>query len=282
MTTYTIDQFIITIIDNEEAIIQNSSGLTIILGQKLVDFFISIDKSNRLLINDKELESFFLDDTKKIKNFLIENLLIRKNLTRDTYESIVIYSNNITFKKSLEFNFDSSFMDVSLKSLDKDIGINENIEINNSNSLMIIILNPFDYHYFLEINDYLSKNNVKFMFCFSYNSRYYLSNIHNKEWHNPCPKCLVANIFSSLRAKSKVNDQETFQTIIDIIYNKNIAYNISLPTNNMNIITVISNLIKYNDNSLINDFSNEILSIDLNGQIEYDQAVHWDLCNCLD
>ena len=96
----------------------------------------------------------------------------------------------------------------------------------DSEGLYFIIQNPFDYIDFVNITDNLRELQAYTVVCFAYNSTLYMSNLYKKEWYNPCPKCFFSNIETSLRAKSKVTANATFQTIVYLIYNKETSFQV--------------------------------------------------------
>lgn len=284
---YEVDQFTFFEMSEKEYVLQNSSGISIVNNSKLIRFLLELDSTNRLQISDEDLEFFFDYEKESVKKFLIDNDIIQEVLKKVTYDKVIYITNNENIKESLVFNSEGHELDVDIRFIKKEDTATKSISIedNYKDALYIIIFNPFDYHFFLEICNYLSSMNVRYLVSFTYNSKYYLTNIHKKDWYNPCPKCFVAHLISSLRAKSKINNTTTFQTIIDIIYNKNISYDIYLPVSNINILAVIGKLLSFSNRKTaltIDDLSNEIVSVTLDGEIDYDQAIHWEICDCLE
>lgn len=156
-------------------------------------------------------------------------------------------------------------------------------EINNtdSNTLFIVVLTPFDYCEFLKLNNLLSEGNKMFAFVISYNSSFYITNIHMKKWFNPCPKCFFSQLEASLRAYNKRTTSITFQTIVDLLYNNKINYNPTLPVNRRLVLPLILEILKI-ESCDINDTASRIVKINDEDGIIYDQAIHWELCNCFE
>lgn len=284
---YKVDQFTFFKMSEKEYVLQNSSGISIINNSKLIKFFLELDYTNRLEISDEDIQSSFDSEKDNAKNFLLSNNMIREIVKKTAYDKVIYIANNDSIQNSLIFNSEGHELDIDIRFIKKEKNISQSVNIleNDKDALFIIILNPFDYHFFLEICDYLSSMNVRYLVSFTYNSKYYFTNIHKKDWYNPCPKCFIAHLISSLRAKSKVNNTTTFQTIIDIIYNKNISYDIYLPVSNINTLAVIAKLLSFSNHKTalsIDDLSNEIVSVNLDGDIDYDQAIHWEICDCLE
>ena len=284
---YKVDQFTFFKMSEKEYVLQNSSGISIINNSKLIKFFLELDYTNRLEISDEDIQGSFGSEKDNAKNFLLSNNMIREIVKKTAYDKVIYIANNDSIQNSLIFNSEGHELDIDIRLIKKKKNVPKSISIleNDKDALYIIILNPFDYHFFLEICDYFSSMNVRYLVSFTYNSKYYFTNIHKKDWYNPCPKCFIAHLISSLRAKSKVNNITTFQTIIDIIYNKNISYDIYLPVSNINTLAVIAKLLSFSNHKTalsIDDLSNEIVSVNLDGDIDYDQAIHWEICDCLE
>ena len=72
----------------------------------------------------------------------------------------------------------------------------------------------------------------------------------------------------------------TFQTIVDLIYSKNIKYTPELPVSNRNVIGLVQKLLSF-DELDVERHANEIIEIDLKGETQYDQPIHWELCDCI-
>ena len=151
----------------------------------------------------------------------------------------------------------------------------------NSESLYFIILNPFDYKDFVAICDRLKALNTYVTICFAYNSMFYISNLYKNEWYNPCPKCYFAHLETSLRSKSKISTKATFQTIVDLIYNKECSFQVCLPTTKKNILPLITEIMLYSKNDL-NYLANRVAKVELMGEVTYDQCNHWELCDCFE
>ena len=115
-----------------------------------------------------------------------------------------------------------------------------------------------------------------------YNSNFYFSNIYSYNCKNSCPKCFVSELISSLRSTGKFYSIPTFQTVVDIIYNENIKFEI-YDFNNLSMnLEIVKAILELLDSKNINFFSSNYREIDINGASNFDQSVHWELCNCLE
>ena len=122
---------------------------------------------------------------------------------------------------------------------------------------------------------------VKLCFSFVYNSKIYISNLYQKDWYNPCPKCFFANIESNLRAYAQYEDGYSFQTIVDIIYSKESRFELNAPISKGLLVTLLSEVFKMRLNDY-NVLSARVKEIDFNGNIKYDIATNFELCDCFE
>lgn len=282
MKEYIIKQFIIYGVKNGYAI-QNESSFTVIKDKKLIEFFILIDRENRLIIKESFLQDYFGQECSEIIEFLIDSKLIEEKKEKKPFQKICIYTNDEIIYDGLRYFTDDArnlFEINCSKDCKRKIHDLDEKSIDYSN-LFLIILNPFDYKDFVEICDKLRQLNVLTLICFAYNSSFYMTNLYKKEWYNPCPKCFLSNLETSLRAKSKLTVKPTFQTIVDLIYSKELSFQVSLPTRKDNIVTIINEIVNYRNND-INYLANRIAKIKLDGNVEYDQCCHWELCDCFE
>lgn len=282
MSKYRIDQFIIINLSQEESILQNSSGITRLTHPQMIEFFLKIDQENRLDIDSNYLKVFFKDLYTQAKGFLLKSNIMRKIEEKEEYEKIIILTNNDTIFDSVDYNLITKESRFSVLKFNTNEDIHEYFSTITDLECMlhVVVLNPFDYHLFLESNTLMKNKNLKMVYCFAYNSKFYITNIFKKEWHNPCPKCFFSQLEASLRSKNKNSDIITFQTIVDLIYSKNIKFSPELPLTKANILGLIQCVSKF-DNMNMEENSTQVITVDLNGYVEYDQAIHWELCDCI-
>lgn len=274
MKIYEINQFII-LQEDEFAIIQNNSGINILKSKKLIKLFEYFDNNNVTQFLISEIRGYF-DSEEEVKDnilFMIETNLIKLKVKPfGKISELNIFVNDPIIYRSLEFNLVGAPIPYIVSS-------NLNLDINNStNDLVnIVILNPFNYNQFCELVDKMKKKDLCLIVVFSYNSKFYISNLYKHSWFNPCPKCFFLHLISSIRGWGKINHKITYQTVLDLIYTKNIDLEPQIITNNYNIQLLISEILKIPDLDY-NILSNRIVSIDY--EVNYDQATHWELCDC--
>ena len=280
---YEVDQFILLDLDKEGKGIQNSNGFTILKDKRIYKFLKSIDLENRLELTDKRLSDAFGDEKKSITNFLLDTKIISKKPMISTYNSIKVLTNNLLLEDSIEFNKEGSSIKFECSAVDSSQAIVDKIKTTtfSNDELIVVALIPFDYIDFVNINDKLQHLNIPYMFCFSYNSQIYISNIHKQDWYNPCPKCFFSQLETSIRGYGDNTANTTFQTIVDLLYAKKIKFDPDLPVTYRNIIYLTQKILSL-DKQNIERESATITSINLNGSVSSDEAVHWELCDCFE
>lgn len=280
---YMIDQFVLFELKGEVAI-QNSSGFTLLKDSRIIKFFQNIDKDNRLEFTEEQLSSLFSDDTANIIDYLIKSKLIIKNTEKERFDKIQIYTNNSNINSSLKFNSRGSRMPIEIEMFNTLDMLNHFEQIIfDEKVLILVILIPFDYIDFVKISDCLQRKNVQHSISFSYNSKVYTTNIHKKEWYNPCPKCFFSQLEASLRSYNKNTSEITFQNIVDLLYSKKIFFNPDLPITIRNSLNFVYSVLNFDDlDSDINILANRIIKTNLKDEIIYDQAIHWELCDCFE
>lgn len=282
MNNYLVKQFILVETCDGYAV-QNEHSFTLLTNKQLAEFFTMLDSENRLNITEDYINDFFGVESEQVTEFMLKAQLIEKVQTKKAFAEIMLITNDETFATTCQFltkDIAGEITTCFCKSIKRKI-FELNTDNIKRNTLYFLVLNPFDYKDFIAINDRLRELNVYFLITFVYNSLFYMSNLHKKEWYNPCPKCFLANIEIALRAKSKVNSQPTFQTIVDLIYNKELSFKVSLPLRRDNIVTLLNEIINYK-NFEINYLANRVTTINLQGQVEYDLCSHWELCDCFE
>ncbi|EFM29959.1 hypothetical protein HMPREF9352_0552 [Streptococcus gallolyticus subsp. gallolyticus TX20005] len=279
-----IYQFVIFELE-EYVLVQNCKGLNMIKNKKLIEFFKILDADNKLCVNKKFLDDFFEEESNEVTRYLLDNELVYLEPEKTIFSKIKLFLNNKVIFESLEYNKIGSKKEIEATLLENSLEMTNILEseINNtdSNTLFIVVLTPFDYCEFLKLNNLLSEGNKMFAFVISYNSSFYITNIHMKKWFNPCPKCFFSQLEASLRAYNKRTTSITFQTIVDLLYNNKINYNPTLPVNRRLVLPLILEILKI-ESCDINDTASRIVKINDEDGIIYDQAIHWELCNCFE
>ncbi|MDR2832739.1 MAG: McbB family protein [Streptococcaceae bacterium] len=280
---YKIDQIIM--LELEEGLgIQNSTGLTIITDNRLKNFFDKIDRDNRLEVDFSFFENNFGNESKKVIDYLTDAKILYKENEKNNFEQLNLFSNNKTIFESFKFNKVGIQKETTEIFYKNNEGLISDIETKSfeSSSLNIFVLVPFDYIDFIKINSIMRRKNVMHNFVFAYNSKLYITNIHKKDWYNPCAKCFFSHLEASLRAYENNTSETTFQTIVDLLYSKKIMFNPDLPLNHWNVIDCIRMILQLNHDEDINLLANRIVLTSLKNEITYDQALHWELCDCFE
>ena len=85
MKNYSVKQYIIFKVENGYAI-QNETSFTVITEKKIIDFFLMLDKENRLMITQSYIDDYFGDSSENVIEFLIESNImehvVEKNCTK--------------------------------------------------------------------------------------------------------------------------------------------------------------------------------------------------------
>ena len=137
---YKVIPFLITNYD-DISVVQNSDDLAILNDKNMINFFNWCDENAVYEVNEEQIEMFLKDKVTNAIEFMMENNLIY--LIKDRlidYNNIVIYSNDDTFLKSIEFNADGYDGDILYKRLLLD---HTNMESLDKDNLYIVFLNPF-------------------------------------------------------------------------------------------------------------------------------------------
>ncbi|RGR60169.1 McbB family protein [Streptococcus salivarius] len=280
---YNVYQFVITDLENY-LVIQNCKGITVLKDKKIIDFFKELDRDNRPCVSQSFLETFFGCDTDSVIDYLINSNLLYKEDKKRNFETVRFLSNNNEFLSSAVYNNKEPLSyiieeEVKISSTDF-LDYFKNISRGDS-SLFVISLIPFDYNDFLKIINILQEKDVMFAFVISYNSSLYLTNVYKKSWYNPCPKCFFAHLEASLRSYGRTTGTNTFQTVIDLLYNNRIKYSPNLPLTSVVTLQILSELFQMKKTD-INELSSRIVQVNEDTGITYDSAVHWELCDCFE
>ena len=109
---------------------------------------------------------------------------------------------------------------------------------------------------------------------------YFLANYYKRSWYNPCPLCFFGAIESQIRGEDNDNNIN-FQTIIDLLYAKNILFKSELPLDKLTYLQIIYILSSYMGEIPENYKLDEVLELNLsNYSVRRDIAYHWGYCDC--
>ena len=146
--------------------------------------------------------------------------------------------------------------------------------------VLIVFLNPFDLKTMNELTEEIKKKNLLVKFIFAYNNKIYFSNFYKKSWCNPCPMCFFYELESQLRGENS-EDQISFQTMIDVLYEQKAQFSVHLPLDSIDYIHIICLLSKYFNKEIKSYYYDEVLELDLaDYKVSEDTAYHWGYCDC--
>lgn len=273
---YQVLPFIVTKSSND-LVLQNANSICIIKDVAMKLFLQELDSKCITTINEDFLIGYFKDNLKEAIKYLLDNkVLEEKHYIHMEFSKVQFLTNDPLFYDSLTFNCAGYKYDYTIKKLS---GSFNDIEVSND-ILYIIILNPFNLTYYKELVENFKNKNLLCKFAFAYNNCFYFSNYYKKEWGNPCPFCFFSHIESMLRSESKIYKIMNFQTILDIIYRNDSKFEVKSKLTNFSAIGIVNHLLNNLDNFNSYDL-NRISFIDLkNKNLNYDCAIHWDLCDC--
>ena len=277
---YRIFPYIITDID-DYAVVQNVKTICFLKDKKLIKFLKNKESEYTLNFTYEILNEYMGTQTDESLQFLLENQLIEEIKKVDLlYDKLIVTSNDKLIIDSMNYNLDGINVKYSCHYFENKNLKYKCYEKNTEKPLYIIVLNPFNYSEFVKIVEDMKQKNVICRFAFLYNNKFYITNYYKKDWYNPCPLCFFSQLETSLRAKSKIYSRPTFQTIMDLIYKKSTNFNIEIKLNNFKCLILIKGLLE--DIEKLDEVNiKNIKAIDINnGYVEYDQALHWELCDC--
>lgn len=280
---YWVPQFII--LENKSiAIVQNKNGITELVDKKIIDFFIKLDCLNKNRITDLFIKEHFKDSSfEEIETFLIDSKLIEKVQRYSTFNKVNVFTNNKYFCnmfKALEIEKKEQ-ISVNYVPIFQSKDFLKEIQSIKNDELILSVLSPLDFNEYTWICDILRKKEKMYCMGFPYDNKFYFSNIYNYVWKNACPKCFISSLISSLRAKSKLYEMPTFQTVIDLIYSQDLEMKVYDFSNMQTNLEIIKSILYFSNNQDMNFLTSVYTQID-NGRPFYDQSVHWELCDCLE
>ncbi len=277
---YRIAPFIIARLD-EYSVVQNNLNITILTDERMVRFFLFLDEHKDYNVSSQMLGHYFGDDIDPATKFLLDNKLMEKVIEKNTqFNNVQIFSNDAIALESIKNNSLGVAYALQQNSLIDYDGFQDCCWNGKENDLFIFFLNPFNLKALAQITEKVRQHNLLSRMVFSYNNMVYFSNYYKREWYNPCPQCFFSHLESSLRCASKLQSGASFQTIMDLIYNRTPVFNVKniiTPYMAMPLVNEILSDLTISDNYNITG----VKYYDFNQRrFIYDNAIHWELCDC--
>lgn len=227
--TYRVAQFAIYELDNQSWVLQTTERINIIKNIKLVHFlkkimyrrYITAD----ILLQLKEKYEDIFDD---IVKYLQENeiLLPLKNLNFNLQSTLLVTNSKKIYNFFNNHYFDQTILLRNLKNIDL------------KNTLVVVILNPYNPEIVRKIYKKISNNNFLILGYF-YNFNFYLDNIYHPELELPDHFDHIKYIQTKIYSDQK---SYTYQDLVDIIFEKDPNFGLIYPISWVDLI-MISNLV---------------------------------------
>ncbi|NRO47919.1 McbB family protein [Lactobacillus helveticus] len=227
--TYRVAQFAIYELDNQSWVLQTTERINIIKNIKLVHFLKEIMYRRYItadvLLQLKEKYEDIFDD---IVKYLQENeiLLPLKNLNFNLQSTLLVTNSKKIYNFFNNHYFDQTILLRNLKNIDL------------KNTLVVVILNPYNPEIVRKIYKKISNNNFLILGYF-YNFNFYLDNIYHPELELPDHfdhiKYIQTKIYSD-------QTSYTYQDLVDIIFEKDPNFGLIYPISWVDLI-MISNLV---------------------------------------
>lgn len=273
---YKVQPFIWQRIKKNKTIFQTKSTTIIVTSENLTNFLLDVEKERRTEIDESYLTKYFSEEEKeKVMNFLLTNRLLVLSEERNLdMENIVLLTNDKKFEKSFQYNLKDS---CKTKTIDLEVFYEMTFY---PKDVLIVFLNPFDLKTMNELTEEIKKKDLLVKFIFAYNNKIYFSNFYKKSWCNPCPMCFFYELESQLRGENS-EDQISFQTMIDVLYEQKAQFSVHLPLDSIDYIHIICLLSKYFNKEIKSYYYDEVLELDLaDYKVSEDTAYHWGYCDC--
>lgn len=227
--TYRVAQFAIYELDNQSWVLQTTERINIIKNIKLVHFLKEIMYRRYItadvLLQLKEKYEDIFDD---IVKYLQENeiLLPLKNLNFNLQSTLLVTNSKKIYNFFNNHYFDQTILLRNLKNIDL------------KNTLVVVILNPYNPEIVRKIYKKISNNNFLILGYF-YNFNFYLDNIYHPELELPDHFDHIKYIHTKI-----YSDQTsyTYQDLVDIIFEKDPNFGLIYPISWVDLI-MISNLV---------------------------------------
>lgn len=227
--TYRVAQFAVYKLDDQSWVLQTTERINIIKNIKLVRFLKEIMYrryiTNNILLQLKEKYEDIFDN---IMKYLQDNeiLLPLKKLNFNLQSVRLVTNDEKIYNFFNDHYFDQAILLRDLKNIDF------------KNSLLVVILNPYNPEIVRKIYKELSNNNFLILGYF-YNFNFYLDNIYHPELELPDHfdhiKYIQTKIYSN-------KTSYTYQDLVDIIFEKDPNFGLIYPISWVDLI-MISNLV---------------------------------------
>ncbi len=279
MSKYTVSNFFIEKISDKKGYIMNSANIAIIEDEKLLNLLVWIDSNKIQTLTTSTVKKFTNEDFKENIEFLKSHGIIRENFFDKSYSNIIYITNDRNAFSSLKFNMfeEKDTSDLIYFNTFDSLLIHTN-NIVSHKKLIFFILNPFSITLLRKLRDFAKEKLFDIRVAFYYNFKFYITNIYSPTLLSPCPLCFFSNLESSLRTTNRFENNITFQNIIDIIYNEHARFKTYAEFSNMQLLHLVSYLALLDKREYFYNESYEI-SYDT-GLINQDTSYHWELCDC--
>lgn len=163
--------------------------------------------------------------------------------------------------------------------------ITELDRLNKNSALNIICLNSFNLKILKKIVKKTREVNNRSIYkiIFPYNHSIYISNYYSPSWGNPCPLCYFYSIESYLRGQQIDKRNLNFQTMVDLLYREQGAYEYDGLLQREDWIPILhymnKEFKKRNEKILME--TDDTLKIELSDySINQDTCYYWEMCDC--
>jgi len=264
-------------LEEGKTLLQNNTSTVVLSNKQIVQFLMALEQDKSLLNSADALSEFFQNNTHQVITFMLANgIIYKEEVPALAFKNVHIVSNLKIFSE-LFYKFSAGVFD-NVYTVDIDLS-GSNI---TEDDLCIVFLNPFELGEFEKLMGAIHKTNciVKAIFC--YNHSIYMANYHKPSWKNPCPKCFFYSLEAQLRGKGTSHGGMNFQTLVDVIYLKDIKFNAQAILEPYHLLGVINTL--FNQLTHIRSFGDDVnLAHDFKletGTVNADYTYHWEMCDC--
>ncbi|WP_311541912.1 McbB family protein [Staphylococcus chromogenes] len=292
---YYIKNFLLYWLNENEIIVQTSETIIKIDHIDMIKLVDYIDKNGILYIDNETIERYLGQDKEAGIMFMKHYGIIESGSELAfNIKNIVIISNNQNFLNIYKEYFGSFFNKFNSLNLFYFNNLNEieGILKKKGTTLIIAFLNPYNKKVGLRLDEYAKNNDIILSLNFSYNYRFYISNLYHNKWKNPCHKCFINNIQTEYR-NGKNTSKIEFQRIIDDMYIKDQDFPVSISISNRKAFNIIDTIHKRLEETLLKEKEGTILynqSLEKihecyeynikTGELHKDIAIYWEMCDC--
>jgi McbB family protein len=260
--------------------LQNNTSTVVVTSPAMARFLEALETNRTLIDSEESLKDYFPNNTEQALQFLLSNGIIYEyQKPVFTFEDIHIISNSKVFSDVFGLFFSDIFEGIKFHN---DFSYGDKIDFLDDDSLCIIFLNPFSLGKFEKLVDSVSVHNCIVKVAFYYNHSLYLSNYHKPSWKNPCPKCFFYSLEAQLRSENKIEGSYNFQTLVDILYLKEIKFDFACVLKPYHLLGMMNTMLYQLDNpNEINSFANSVHDFKPGTHLfNADYAYHWEMCDC--